>query len=77
MRAAIALLLLAACASRPATPPPSLADELLAMKDADQEVRKRGLADQSNPAIGAEMKALSEKQVARLRDIIHKYGWRG
>jgi len=53
----------------------ALRDELITMGDADQEVRDRWAADQQNQTIRAEAKALSEKQVARLRAIIAEHGW--
>ena len=55
----------------------ALADELNAMYAADQEVRGRWIKDQQNPALMDEMKDLSTKQVARLREIIKQYGWPG
>jgi hypothetical protein len=55
----------------------ALRDELRAMAKEDQELRQRWLKDQQNPALLNEMKAMSEKQVARLREIIKQYGWPG
>jgi hypothetical protein len=69
------LLLLAACASR--TPPPSLASELIAMKDADQEVRRRWIEDRENPELKAEVKQVDATNLARLKQIVRRYGWPG
>ena len=79
------LVLIAACATAPppqpavvATPThPELAAELSAMREADQEVRKRWLKDQKNAAIKAEIEALDAKHVGRLREILAQYGWPG
>jgi hypothetical protein len=73
---AVALLAAAYASALPPTPA-SIRDELIAMKSADQEVRERWLKDQNNPALREEAKQLSEKQVARLREIIKQYGWPG
>lgn len=45
------------------------------MRVADQEVRKRWIADRENAAIIEEMKAIDAKNVARLREIVRTYGW--
>jgi len=58
-------------------PQPALRDELIAMGTADQEVRKRWIADQANPALKEETRQIDEKHVARLREIIKEYGWPG
>jgi len=68
------VLLLAACASTP-TPPPGLHDELIAMRDADQAIRKRALADRDNKALTEEWKATDAKNLARVKEIFAKYGW--
>jgi hypothetical protein len=85
-------LLLGACQTAPSPPPPptpvsatataevgnpALRDELIAMRDADQEVRKRWIADQSNQALRDEVAAIDKKNVERLREIIRQYGWPG
>lgn len=72
----------AATAPAPAPPPPinaneALTAELLAMRTADQDVRKRWLAAQKDPAVVAEMNAVDRKHVARLREIIATHGWPG
>jgi hypothetical protein len=66
-----------AAAVEPAPTHPDLVAELLAMRDADQEVRHRWLKDQKNTAIVAEMEALDAKHVVRLRQILAQYGWPG
>jgi hypothetical protein len=55
----------------------ALRDELRAMATEDQDVRQRWIKDQQNQALMDEMKTLSEKQVARLREIVKQYGWPG
>jgi hypothetical protein len=73
---AVAVLLIAACAHT--TPPDTMRAELLAMRDADQEVRRRWLKDQQNPAFKNEMAALSATHVARVRAFIRELGtWPG
>jgi len=73
---AVAFLLLAACAHT--TPPEQMRTEMLAMRDADQEVRKRWLKDQQSQALKDEMAALSVKHVARVRTFIRELGtWPG
>jgi hypothetical protein len=74
-RLALLLLLAAACASAPPAPPPDIHSDLIAMRVADQEVRKRWIADRQNAAIIEEMKAIDAKNVARLREIVRTYGW--
>ncbi len=59
----------------PAPTHPELAAELTAMRDADQEARRRWIKDQKNAAIIAEIEALDAKHVARLREILAQYGW--
>src|SRR5688500_1630177 len=61
----------------PAPTHPELAAELSAMRDADQEARKRWLKDQKNAAIIAEIEALDTKHVARFREILAQHGWPG
>jgi len=68
-------LLLAACASAPPQPNPTLHDELIAMKDADQSIRKRALADKQNEALHEEWNAVDAKNLARMKQIIDTYGW--
>jgi len=70
-----ALLLFAGCASAPPAPNPALHDELIAMKDADQAIRKRALADPKNEALHAEWNAVDAKNLARMKEIIDRYGW--
>jgi hypothetical protein len=74
-RLALLLLLAAACASTPPAPPPEVHSDLIAMRVADQEVRKRWIADRQNPAIIEEMKTIDAKNVARLLEIVRMYGW--
>jgi hypothetical protein len=66
----LALVLIVSCASTA-----KIGEELAAMRVEDQEVRNRWLADQTNPVIIEEMQALSRKHVARVRQILEKYGW--
>jgi hypothetical protein len=54
-----------------------LRTELISMRDADQEVRRRWLKDQKSEALKKEIAALSVKHVARLREILRVYGWPG
>jgi Peptidase family M28/Fibronectin type III domain len=67
----------------PATAPmptreiPALREELRAMVNVDQEVRKRWIKDRENPALNEEMRAVDAKHVARLREIIKEHGWPG
>jgi hypothetical protein len=56
---------------------PSLRTELIAMRDADQEVRRRAIKDPKNTTITAEMKQLDAKNIARLREMLKQYGWPG
>lgn len=71
---AVALLALAACVSTVEIPP-TVVPELLAMRQSDQEVRRRWIADRDNPALQEEMKQVDAKNVARLREIVRQYGW--
>jgi hypothetical protein len=91
MRRALALLLLAGCASQ--TPPPApaiaipadcaavsqktLCAELLAMRDADQAARKKLLADRDNPAIQQEVERTDQANLARVIAILDSSGWPG
>lgn len=55
-----------------------LADELNAMRDADQKLLKRQIDEPDNPELKAEIKALFAKNTARLREIIREVGgWPG
>src|ERR1041385_3177403 len=74
-RALIILALLTACASAPPAPNPALHDELIAMRDADQAIRNRALADKNNTALIEEWKAVDAKNLARIKQIIDQYGW--
>ena len=74
------VLVLSACAVAPPPPPvvtpnDALRDELLAMRDADQEVRRRWIKDRENPQINAEMNAVDARNIVRVREIIKTYGW--
>jgi hypothetical protein len=66
-------------APAPAAEPanPALAAELIAMRDADQEILRRQLADRKNPQLQAEVDALMAKHVARLKEIVAAHGWPG
>lgn len=66
----------------PATPcagvtRPALCAELLALRDRDQAVRRKGLADQDNKAVQAEVETVDRENVARVRTIIDSGGWPG
>jgi len=75
------LLIIALAAVLGIEPPPAanpaLRAELVAMRDADQEVRRRAVKDPKNTAIAAEMKQVDAKNVTRLREILKQYGWPG
>jgi hypothetical protein len=85
----IALVLSSACATSaptPAAPPPApatitineaLQSELIAMREADQDVRRRELKDRDNLQIKAEREAIDKRNTARLREIIKIHGWPG
>ena len=55
----------------------ALRTELVTMRDADQEVRRRALKDPKNEQVKKEMAAIDAKNVARLREILAEYGWPG
>ncbi len=55
----------------------TLRAELVTMRDADQEVRRRWVKDQKNEALKKEMAAVDARNVARLREILQNYGWPG
>lgn len=67
---------LAAVEPEPASNP-TLRSELISMRDADQEVRRRWVKDQKNEALKKEMAAIDAKHVARLREILRANGWPG
>ena len=76
------LLATAAAAQQPAPVPaqptytkPELRTELLAMRDEDQAIRKRWIADQGNKQIIDEMNALNVRHVARVQEILKDTGW--
>lgn len=71
------LALAAVLQGEPPAPNPALRAELVAMRDADQEIRRRWNKDQKNTTLNAEMKQLDAKNVARLREILKTYGWPG
>jgi hypothetical protein len=78
------IVLFSACATTAAnpTPPPvqlneTLRDELIAMRDVDQEARRRWVKDRENPQINAELNAIDERNTARLHEIVKVYGWPG
>lgn len=45
------------------------------MRDADQAARKKWIKDQANQQLIDEVKAVDAKNLARLKVIIHRYGW--
>src|SRR5260221_12511807 len=55
----------------------TLRAELVTMRDADQEVRRRWVKDQKNETLKKEMAAIDAKNVMRLREILQSYGWPG
>jgi hypothetical protein len=55
----------------------ALRAELVAMRDADQEIRRRALKDPKSEQIKKEMTAVDAKNVGRLREILSSYGWPG
>ncbi|HET7711187.1 MAG TPA: DUF6624 domain-containing protein [Thermoanaerobaculia bacterium] len=64
--------------SPPATAPlthPELARELLAMRDADQRVRRALIAKRDDPALKEELAQVDAKNVSRVIEIIDQYGW--
>ena len=67
---------LAAVDSEPASNQ-TLRAELVTMRDADQEVRRRWVKDQKNETLKKEMAAIDAKHVMRLREILQSYGWPG
>jgi hypothetical protein len=67
---------LAAVEPEPASNP-TLRAELIAMRDADQEARRRWLKDQKNEALKKEVATVDARNVARLREILKAYGWPG
>jgi hypothetical protein len=54
---------------------PKLRDELLAMRDESERIRREWIAHPKDEAIPAELKALDEQHVARLTAIIDQVGW--
>ena len=56
---------------------PALCAELLAMRDSDQAVRKKMLADRDNPEVRREVETVDRQNVARVRRILDSTGWPG
>ncbi len=56
---------------------PTLRAELIGMRDADQEARRRLLKDQKNETLKKEVAAIDARNVARLREILKTFGWPG
>lgn len=54
---------------------PKLRDELLAMRDEDQRIRRAWIANPKDEAIKAESKVIDERNVARVTAIIDQFGW--
>ena len=67
---------LAAVEPEPASNP-TLRAELIAMRDADQEARRRLIKDQKNEALKKEVAAIDVRNVGRLREILKTVGWPG
>ncbi|HKR64113.1 MAG TPA: DUF6624 domain-containing protein [Thermoanaerobaculia bacterium] len=56
----------------------AIGKELIAMKDVDQEARRRWLKDQTNKALDDEVEAIDARNTARLLEIIKRVGgWPG
>ena len=56
---------------------PTLRLELLAMYAEDQAALKSGKADMQDPKVMAEVKALTHRHTARMKEVVAKYGWPG
>jgi hypothetical protein len=55
----------------------ALRAELITMRDADQEVRRRWVKDQKNETLKKEVMTVDARNLARLREILRAYGWPG
>jgi hypothetical protein len=91
MRAFFLVVLIAACSAVPGAhdAPPAvnrvqpteldsaLRDELLAMRNEDQRVRRAWIASPEDESIKAEASALAQRNQARVIEIIERYGWPG
>jgi hypothetical protein len=53
----------------------ALRAELVTMRDADQEIRRKALKDPKNEQVKKEVAAVDMKNVGRLREILASYGW--
>ena len=56
---------------------PTLRAELITMRDADQDARRRLAKDEKNEALKKDVAAVDARNVARLREILRTYGWPG
>ena len=56
---------------------PVLCAELIAMRDRDQAVRKKWIADRDNEAVKQEVEAVDRENTTRVRAIIDAQGWPG
>jgi hypothetical protein len=74
--ALLIMVRLAAADSEPASNQ-ALRAELVTMRDADQEIRRRALKDPKNEQIKKEMAAVDARNVERLREILGSFGWPG
>ncbi|HVE72147.1 MAG TPA: DUF6624 domain-containing protein [Thermoanaerobaculia bacterium] len=84
---AISLAVVAGCATAPPAPPPhadcaavkqpQLCTELLQLRDRDQEVRRRWIANRADPALQQEAETVDRENVIRVREIIAARGWPG
>jgi hypothetical protein len=55
----------------------ALRAELITMRDADQEVRRRSVKDPKNETIKKDVAAVDARNLARLREILRVHGWPG
>ncbi len=53
----------------------TLCAELLSIRDRDQEVRHRWIADMKNEALKAEAEKVDKEDLVRIEAIIAQYGW--
>lgn len=56
---------------------PALRTELLAMRDEDQAARFAMIADAKNAELAAKTGAMDQRLLARMKEIVAKYGWPG
>ena len=61
--------------SDPIVQNPELREALLAMREIDQDIRKRLVADWNNDALGEEMSRIDRENTQKLRKLIADHGW--